>query len=188
MREKKKVLRRELIAARREIPELQRAECDEKIARTLLSLPEYTASDTLLIYASYGEEIDTAAITKAALADGKRLAFPRCGANGIMKFYYSEPDALVPGYKNIPEPPEGAPLFTKGEHALCIVPALAIDREGFRIGYGGGFYDRFLAGFSGISVGLVRNEFFFDQIPREEFDLALNITISENGVIYNEIK
>ena len=186
MKEQKKALRRELIAARREMTEAERAECDKKITRALLSLPEYKNADTLLIYASYGEEIDTQAIAKAALADGKRLAFPRCEAGGVMNFYYCLPKKLVSGYKNIPEPPTGAPIFTKSERALCIVPALAVDREGFRLGYGGGFYDRFLAGFDGISVGLVRSIFYFEALPREDFDLPLDITVNGNEVIYNE--
>ena len=188
MKEAKKALRRELIAARRDMPEAIRSECDKKIAIALLSLPEYKNSDTLLIYASYGEEIDTKAIITAAQADGKRIAFPRCEAGGVMKFYYSRPEELASGYKNIHEPAESAPLFCGSERALCIVPALAIDKDGFRIGYGGGFYDRFLADFNGISVGLARGMFYFDKIVREEFDLALDITVTENGVIRNESK
>ena len=186
MKEQKKALRRELIAARREMTEAERAECDEKITRTLLSLPEYKNADTLLVYASYGEEIDTRAIAKAALADKKRLAFPRCEAGGVMNFYYCRPEDLVSGYKNIPEPPESAPMLEKSKRSLCIVPALAVDRDGFRLGYGGGFYDRFLAGFDGIAVGLVRSGFYFDSLPREGFDLPLDITVKENEVIHNE--
>ena len=186
MKEEKKALRRELIAARRQMPETERIENDRAIAELFLSLPEYKKADILLLYASYGEEIDTKKIAEAAELDGKRLAFPLCGKEGTMTFHFCRPDELSAGYKGIPEPPATSPHYG-GERALCIVPALAIDESGFRLGYGGGFYDRFLKDFDGVTVGFVRDGFYFEGLPREEFDLPIDITVKRSEVKYNEI-
>ena len=128
MKEEKKALRRELIAARRQMPETERIENDRAIAELFLSLPEYKKADILLLYASYGEEIDTKKIAEVAELDGKRLAFPLCGKEGTMTFHFCRPDELSAGYKGIPEPPATSPHYG-GERAHCIVPALAIDKK-----------------------------------------------------------
>ncbi len=186
MKDQKKALRRELLELRRAMTASERTSADQKIANLFLSLDEYKNADTLLLYASYGEEIDTFGIARKALADGKSIAYPRCNPDHTMDFCICREGELTAGFKNIPEPPKNAPLFQKGGRAICIVPGLIFDRRGFRIGYGGGFYDRFLADFTGISVGLVRDRFFVDSLPREEFDLPVNIMVTQNEVIYNE--
>ena len=100
-----------------------------------------------------------------------------------MDFYECSQGELVAGYRGIPEPPIGAPRARCDENTLCIVPALAYDAKKNRIGYGGGFYDRYLENFEGIAVGLCRADFLFESLPCEDFDLPVDIVITEKGLI-----
>ena len=108
MKDQKIKLRRELIEGRRAIPKEERLAVDGELAEIFLSLPEYKNADTVLLYASYGAEIDTYKISKAAAADKKRIAYPRCEKNGIMRFFLCRPENLLPGFRSIPEPPDSA--------------------------------------------------------------------------------
>ena len=191
MKEQKRALRRELIARRRAMDKKSREEADALIAERVLSLPEYKNADILLLYASYGEETETYKIARAAEKEGKRTAYPLCKENGKMDFLFCKREELLPGFRGIPEPPSGAPRFDVGAAdptVLCIVPALAADKDGFRLGYGGGFYDRFLADFAGISAVTVKSAFLFDRLAREPFDLCCGLTVTEKEVIHNENK
>ena len=180
----KSLLRRELLKKRQAPAEKQ--SIDLKILENLISLPEYKSADLILLYCSYGDEVDTQELARRAAFDRKRIAFPRCmidGGEKSMDFYECSPGELVAGYRGIPEPPIGAPRARCDEKTLCIVPALAYDVNKNRLGYGGGFYDRYLENFGGITVGLCRSDFLFESLPREKFDLPVNIVITEKGAI-----
>ncbi len=185
MREAKKVLRRELLARRAGLDEKYKKEVDAAIAERLSSLPEWQSAELILLYCSYGDEVDTGELARRAISEGKCIAYPRCelGEEKTMDFYECSREELIEGYKNIPEPPSRAPRVQACKNTLCIVPALAFDKEKNRLGYGGGFYDRYLAGFDGITVGLCRGEFLFDELPREVHDLPIKIIITEGEII-----
>ena len=183
MKNEKKLLRQELLAARRALSEEERARADLAVAEAFLSLPESKIAKTVVRYASYGCEVDTYAIARAAVAEGKTVAYPLCdAATHTMRFLICSPDGLSAGYRGIPEPtadcPEAAPDVT----SVCVLPGLAFDREGGRLGYGGGFYDRFLARFPGIRVGLAR-EIRKEPVPCEAHDARCHITVTEKEVI-----
>ncbi|MBE6599732.1 MAG: 5-formyltetrahydrofolate cyclo-ligase [Ruminococcaceae bacterium] len=180
----KSLLRRELLEKRRALAE--KRSIDLKIFENLISLPEYKTADLILLYCSYGDEVDTQELAQRAAFDRKRIAFPRCligGGEKSMDFYECSPGELVAGYRGIPEPPIGAPRAHCDKNTLCIVPALAYDEKKNRLGYGGGFYDRYLEDFEGTTVGLCRADFLFKSLPREEFDLPVDIVITEKGLI-----
>ena len=183
MKDEKKALRREFLARRRAILECEKEISDREIARLLFSLAEYKKADCILLYASLFDEVSTNEIARRALLDGKATAFPRCNSDHTMDFLFCSRDELTPGFHGIPEPPRNAPHFKNSENVLCIVPGLVFDRHGYRIGYGGGFYDRFLEDFKGIAVALVRSDFLIESVPREEFDLPCDIIITEKEVI-----
>ena len=84
----------------------------------------------------------------------------------------------------IPEPPEHLPEITDFNGAFCVVPALAFSKNGQRLGYGGGYYDRFLSDFDGVSAGLCYSDFFINKLPAEKHDIALDIIVSEKGVFF----
>lgn len=182
MKEEKKALRRQLLDRRAAMTVSERQLADRAIAERFLALPEYAAAETLLLYASYGCEVDTYVIARAALRDGKRVAYPLCDAEShTMRFLICPPDGLRPGYRGIPEPPEDAPDAELCSSVICVLPGLAFDREGHRLGYGGGFYDRFLEDFRGATVGLARC--LADSLPAEPRDIPCRITVTEKEVI-----
>ncbi len=183
MMPEKSVLRRELLAKRRALAEKEKI--DAKILKNLLTLPEYRSAELILLYCSYGDEVDTGELARRAASEGKRIAFPRCeigGGEKSMDFYECPSRELISGYRDIPEPPIGAPRVRCDKSTLCIVPALAYDKEKNRLGYGGGFYDRYLADFDGITVGLCREAFLFESLPRDEHDLPVDIIITDKEV------
>ena len=121
-----------------------KSEKDFKIAERVLSLEEVKNSRNILIYVSYGSETDTYSIIKRLLEEEKKVAVPRCLENGIMEFIYIKSlDELSAGAFGIPEP-SGNIRAVINKNTVCIVPALSFSPDGTRLGYGGGYYDRFL--------------------------------------------
>ena len=138
-------------ALRRTIREKKRAMTDQQIesasaelAERLFAHPAYQQAKALYGYLSYNQEVRTAAILERAQRDGKRVAVPKaCGDE--MKFLgLDDLTAVAPGAYGIPEPVAGGPV-AEDPAALVLMPGLAFDREGHRMGYGGGFYDKYLA-------------------------------------------
>ena len=183
MKEEKRALRRRFLDGRAAMAVSERQDCDRAIAERFLALPEYAAAETLLLYASYGCEVDTYAIARAAIRDGKSVAYPLCdAASHTMRFLICPPDGLSAGYRGIPEPAESCPEVATDGTSICVLPGLAFDRNGGRLGYGGGFYDRFLACFPGIRVGLAR-KISEVPVPCEEHDEKCHIIVTEKEVI-----
>jgi 5-formyltetrahydrofolate cyclo-ligase len=99
-----------------------------------------------------------------------------------MSFYYaSSLEELKAGMFNIPEP-MGGEIYRPQNGDVCIVPGLAYDKYGFRLGYGRGFYDRFLSGFSGVTVGLCYSSFIDSCLPRGKYDVKTDVVLTEKGV------
>ena len=162
---------------------------DEKICALFLSSITYRYAKVLLLYAPMEGEIDIYPIVRQALSDGKTVAFPRCSSRDCTMEYHivTSTEALTPGAYGIMEPAEDAPVCRIGEdaadlHPVCIVPGLVFDRAGYRVGYGKGYYDRYLCTFPGVRVGMVYADFILPQIPRGRFDLAVDVLVKEKGV------
>lgn len=157
-----------------------------KITDNFLSSELYSGADTLLLYFSVGDEVSTEKIFRAASDDGKRLAFPRCiDSNGFMEFYYvGSAEDLEEGMYGIREPKKDCRPYVFDDGGVCVVPGLSFDREGYRIGYGKGYYDRFLSRFTGVSVGLCYEALLSDSLPRDTYDKNINYLITDKK-IYN---
>ena len=180
IREEKAALRRSLKEQRAALDLQLCAQWDETIARKVIGSEWFAKADMVLCYVSAGREVDTTAILEAAWRQGKQVAVPRCAAKGQMDFFViNSREDLVPGSYHIPEPREACPRAEATPVSLCIVPGLSFDQRGFRIGYGGGYYDRFLAQFPGKSVGLARSLFFTEKLPTDQYDLAVDAIITE---------
>ena len=160
----KRKLRKDLLARRDGIGFAERLRIDCAITERLRSLPEIAVCDLLLCYCSIGSEVATHALLVEMIGRGVQVALPRCSTDDqgerLLRWHLvTSLDTLMPGAFGIPEPPDTASTHIEPsayEHAVAIVPGLAYDVHGYRLGYGGGYYDRFLERFQGCSIGVCR--------------------------------
>ncbi len=185
IRERKNILRSELKARRSLIPADKKALYDAAICKSIMSLPCFAQAETILLYSSVKGEIDLSSLAINALDMGKKVAYPLSNKDDLtMTFkYVSSLSELVCGSYSIPEPPKDAPNFSNDTRALCVVPALAFDELGFRLGYGKGYYDRFLKSFNGAIVGAVYSELLCELLPHGYYDVAVETIITERRII-----
>ncbi len=109
-----------------------------------LNSRQYREAETIYGYLPYNQEVRTVPILRQALLDGKKVAVPKVYGTEMRFLYLTDLEAVAPGYGGIPEPVADGPV-ARDPKALVLMPGLAFDRQGHRIGYGGGFYDKFLA-------------------------------------------
>lgn len=182
VKKEKAALRRELLARRDALP--GRAEKSRAIQSRVLALPEYQRARRVLLYLSKGSEVDTWPLLDRALAQGKEVYAPRCLERpGEMAFYrVSSREDLQAGAFGLLEPiPGRCPPLERGQGDLCLVPGLAFDREGYRLGYGKGYYDCFLAAQPVRTVGLCFEALAFERLPRDGFDRPVCRLVTEAG-------
>lgn len=188
--EDKKELRKRLRKLRREFKKDYCREADSRIMSFVMSLPQYRQASLIFCYVSAGDEIDTKNLLAAALGEGKRAAVPRClpGRAGEMEACeISSLEELRPGAYGILEPIEGCPVVPPEQISLCVVPCLSADpATGVRLGYGGGYYDRYLERTGAFRAVLCREKSLYRGLPREIHDLKMDALITEKGVILYE--
>ena len=179
IREKFKLLRSELDPAEKE-------KMDEAICRSFIASATYRYASVLLMFAPKPEEVNIMPIAERALADGKKVAFPRCipETHDMDYHFVTSLDQLETGSYGLLEPTAELPVYDRSspEAAACIVPALVYDRKGFRLGYGKGYYDRYLSSFTGSKVGMIYSAFIIDALPRGRFDLSVDFMVTERGI------
>ncbi|MBQ9532040.1 MAG: 5-formyltetrahydrofolate cyclo-ligase [Eubacterium sp.] len=159
---------------------------NERIAENLLNLEEYKNAKTVLIYVSTEEEIKTDEIINIAFSQRKRVAVPFCRDNhGNMDFYLIKSlSELKIGIFNVREPDIDKSEFLNDFcDTVNIVPGLMFDSDGYRIGYGKGYYDKFLERYSGTSIGLCFDEMIISDIPRDNYDKNVDIIVTQRRVI-----
>ena len=139
----KKEIRGLIRAKKKAMTDAQIDAISEKLGRLLQQSPLYRSAATIYGYLPYNQEVRTVPMLRQALADGKRVAVPKCYGDEMRFIYLDDLDAVAPGYCNIPEPIADSPI-ADDPTALVLMPGLAFDSQGRRIGYGGGFYDKFL--------------------------------------------
>ena len=159
---------------------------DRLICECFINSKLYENAQTLLCYAALKDEINTDRIIERALKDGKKVALPRCSdLNGNMDFYYIKSlSDLSVGAFGIREPdPTACEKVQDFSDCVCLVPALAFDKSGYRLGYGKGYYDRFMKKFIIITVGLCYNESLRDTLPVEKHDESVDYIATESEII-----
>lgn len=160
---------------------------DKKICQNILSLNSYTEAHTILTYAPLKDEIDISPIAKDALSKGKKVAFPRCNdSEHTMTYHFIHNlSELKPASYGImqPEPDSETFKILDDKKVFCLVPGLVFDLMGYRIGFGGGYYDRFFTAFEGIKAGTIYSDFIINELPHTKYDLAVDILITEKGGI-----
>lgn len=182
--EEKQALRRQMRARRAALSLAERAAQADQIAQRVLANPAYRAAETIFCYCATQEEIDTRAILTDAFARGKRVCVPLCQTRGVMTAReISGLDALCPGAYGILEPAPDSPVVPPDKIDLCVIPCLCTDTDGYRLGYGGGYYDRFLAQTDAVRAVLCAEDRVLTQpLPREKTDLPCDLIFTERQV------
>ena len=176
--------RKSVRAAIRELPQDYLSFSDAAITERFLALPEFRHAKRIFAYLSVGREVDTAQIIASAVGLGKEVYLPVVQGDGIMEFArYDSAHMLQNGSLNIPEPDASAERAVPCPADLLIVPGLCFDADKYRMGLGGGYYDRYLAKYDVLSVGLARERLMPASVPRETFDLPVKILMTEERII-----
>ena len=164
--------------------EKELAKSDEAIYNNVSDLPELRAAETVFLYYSIGREADTHRLIAGLTAAGKCIALPVSLPEGEMFFAEYHPENMRDGsVVPIPEPDADAERLEPADGDVILVPALSFDREGYRLGQGGGYYDRFLGRRKLYSVGLARDCLLMERVPREEHDQRVRCVVTESAIL-----
>ena len=178
--EDKKAIRKQVFASRAEKSAQELIEPSRRIFETVRGSEAYQSRERIYAYMDFRNEVQTVEFIKRAWEDGKRVAVPRVNGRDMDFFELTDFSSLGEGYFGIPEPVCGDKV--EWDDALMIVPGVAFDRAKHRVGYGQGFYDRFLSSRPGIYKIAVAFEFqVFDSVPFEELDILMDELVTENG-------
>lgn len=181
VREVKMSLRANYRAIRENMNPFYKKIMDEKIMKNLCILNKYKNADVILVYISKEIEVDTYCIMERCWADGKKVAAPICNTEDkSMEFYIIKSlDDLSVGNFGLLEPdPTKCEKVTEFANSICIVPGFSFDKDAYRLGYGHGYYDRFLQRFNGTTIGLCYNNCICAKLPHGRFDFPVDILIT----------
>ena len=168
-------------ALRASIDESVRKKKSLAICKKIAVLPEFNECDALFIYAPIKSEADPTYLFEIAKKNNLNIAFPISIKDTFeLDFRFVDSiDELCSGAYGIREPRNNAQRATFTEKSICIVPALAFDSNGNRLGYGKGFYDRFLKSFNGLSIGITYAELKCSALPHDNTDIPVDIIITD---------
>jgi len=185
----KKELRREVIQGRMALSEQEVSNKSNDITRAIINMKEYQQATTIMAYVDFRHEVQTGEFIRKALNDGKRLAVPLTDMEGkrlVPSLLKEFPEDLTPGAYGILEPrPECLRPITPGELELVIVPGVAFDVQGNRLGFGGGFYDRFLpqTGKDCLWLAPAFELQIQDNVYPDQHDCPVHILVTEDRII-----
>ena len=181
IREYKIKLREKFKAIRLNYSPEQKAKLDNDIIERLMRTYQYKNASTILCYVSTPLEVDTHLLIKKALEDGKRVAVPKCKPETTtMDFYLINSfDDLEKGTFGVLEPIPSRCEIYEGNGGICIVPGLCFDYAGYRLGYGKGYYDRFLTNYSQTKIGICYNDCVQQRLFHGRYDVPVDLLITE---------
>lgn len=173
----KQELRKEIRTKKRAMTQEQIEEKSRELCRLFLESDAYRTAKSVYGYMPYNQEVRTVAMLEQALRDGKRVAIPKCYDKEMRFIWMTDLSQVEKGYAGIPEPIGDGPV-ADDETALVLMPGMAFDPEGHRIGYGGGFYDRFLAEEPNHPTLALCYDFqMLPKLETEEFDIPVDTVI-----------
>ena len=159
-----------------------------EIARYVTELPEYRQANVIFAFCGTEREIDTRPLLARILRDGKRLALPLCTAPGRMEARaVTSLSNLRPGTHGISEPTANSPVIDPSSISLTLVPCLAADLAGDRLGHGGGYYDRYLPACRGAAILLCPEALLVRTVPCDTHDYRLSTVVTEHGVYRHKV-
>ena len=173
----KKALRQKIREQKRALTPEVIEESSRKLGELFLASELYRNAKTIYGYLPYNQEVRTAPMLEQALADGKRVAVPKIYGDEMKFIYLTDLTQVEKGYSGIPEPIFDDPVGDDPT-ALMLMPGLAFDKDGHRIGYGGGFYDKFLAAEPNHPTIALCYEFqMVENLPTEEYDIPVDCVL-----------
>lgn len=179
----KKDIRKQIFAARKTYTDSQIEEWSRVITRKVTALPAFRNAEKVLAYADYNHEVITRFLVEEAWKAGKQVAVPKVFGQDMIFYKLEDFSQLEPGYYGIPEPARGE--IVEWEDALMIMPGVAFDKVNHRVGYGGGFYDRFLEKHPGVQRVAVAFSFqMLPEVPVEPTDIFPQIIVTEKETYY----
>jgi 5-formyltetrahydrofolate cyclo-ligase len=185
LRREKKAVRVRVRALRDALPEAARERASLAISERVLALPELAGVSTALVFASFGAEVDTRPIIEGLVERGVRVVLPRVDGSDIVAATYDVGDPMIVAPFGMPEP-AGGQVVALDAIDLAVTPGIAFDRSGHRVGYGGGFYDRFFASarrdLSKVAVCFAV-QVVDGELPHGGFDVAVDLVVTEHEVI-----
>lgn len=167
--------------------ESEKREFDKRIFISFINSFFFNSFETFLVYISVGSEVSTAEIIKYLLDNNKKVAVPYCYEKNMDFYFINSTDDLVTGKFGIPS--VNIEISNKVEDfsdALCIVPGVSFDNNGNRLGYGGGYYDRFLSEHNPATLGLSYERCICDFLPSELFDKKIDYVLTETFLRNNK--
>ena len=173
----KKELRASIRARKRAMTEEEICSRSEALGRLFIESEAYKTAKTIYGYLPYNQEVRTVPMLEQALRDGKRVAVPKCYGEEMRFIFMEDLTKVEKGYANIPEPIADGPV-ADDDTALVLMPGLAFDPQGHRIGYGGGFYDKFLAAEPNHPTLALCYEFqLLPELKTEEHDIPVDTVL-----------
>ena len=179
----KKALRKHFKEIRLSMSAEERKQADVAVQQAFLDSEEYKSCTTVLAYVSSDIEVSTAEIVRKALKS-KIVLCPRCEKNGNIMYFYriNSTYDLKEGRFGIFEPDESCEKYCVFDNALCIVPALSYDKDGYRLGFGMGFYDRFLADYNGMKLGLCYDNCMSESFYHDGYDISVDKVFTDKNI------
>ena len=170
----KKEIRAMIRTKKRAMTPEQIVSASRKLGELFRASELYQKAEAIYGYLPYNQEVRTVPMLEQAIADGKRVAVPKCYGDEMRFIWMDDLSAVAPGYANIPEPIADGPV-ADASHALVLMPGLAFDPKGNRMGYGGGFYDKFLARETNHPTLALCYDFqVLEKLETEEFDIPVD--------------
>ena len=160
-----------------------------RVTERFTAQPFYREARTLYAYLSFNQELRTDGLIHRAWADGKRVAVPRTLGKGVMEFYYIDSfDGFIRSAFGVPEPPEDPEKLADEREVLLLMPGLAFDRAHNRVGYGGGFYDRYLERLHGSGARVFKPALAYefqivDSIPANAHDVRVDAILTAEEIL-----
>ncbi len=184
-------LRRRILALRSQLTTKERAHLENQLVKRLFTLPALQEYNTFFVYCNYQTEVSTQALIDRLLLMGKTVCVPLVEPkNSAMEaVVLTDPKKeLIPGYRGIPEPaPSLIPerILPPGRIEVAFIPGSVFDERGNRLGYGGGFYDRFLTHRApqALRMGLAFSCQVIDRIPQQAHDVPMDMVITEKKIL-----
>lgn len=180
----KKLLRKEMLKKRNSIAPPNLLSWSDTIVSFVVSGSKYIRATDVLLYSSYGSEVITTKLCEKALKDGKEVYYPRVEGEYMSFYKVTSPADLNTGFKGILEPYGCGGKFKAGHNTIVIVPGVVFGRDGYRVGYGKGYYDKFLGRNSDIyKIGICFEQQLIDRVPRDEYDVQMDEIITEKTIL-----